>query len=135
MELIREDFPVPRDPSQLPCRNLQVKRAALPETESPKNRRKALDKCPFSHKNTQNSFSDARQGVFNTNMSTIRTSATAKQIPDNTAMKPACTHPRVRVVAREEDVEFVECQECGDVFDSSEFKDMAIEDNTPSEDV
>jgi Zn ribbon nucleic-acid-binding protein len=68
-------------------------------------------------------------------MSTIRTSATAKQIPDTTAMKPACTHPRVRVVAREEDVEFVECQECGDVFDSSEFKDMAIEDNIPSEDV
>lgn len=49
-------------------------------------------------------------------------------------MKPLCRHPRVRVVAREEDSEFVECQECGDVFDSSEFKDMAIEDNIPSED-
>jgi len=49
-------------------------------------------------------------------------------------MKPLCRHPRVRVVAREEDSEFVECQECGDVFDSSEFKDMAIEDKIPSED-
>lgn len=49
-------------------------------------------------------------------------------------MKPACRHPRVRVVAREEDSEFVECQECGDVFDSSEFKDMAIEDNIQPED-
>jgi hypothetical protein len=38
-------------------------------------------------------------------------------------------HPRVRVVARDEDAEFVECQECVDVFESSEFKDMAIEDN------
>jgi len=39
-----------------------------------------------------------------------------------------CKHPRVRVVAREEDSEFVECVECGDIFESSEFKDMMIED-------
>jgi len=38
-------------------------------------------------------------------------------------------HPRVRVVAREEDAEFVECQECGDVFESSEFKDMAMREH------
>ena len=44
-------------------------------------------------------------------------------------MEKSCKHPRVRVVAREEDAEFVECQECGDVFESSEFKDMAIEEN------
>ena len=36
-------------------------------------------------------------------------------------MEQVCKHPRVRVVAREEDAEFVECQECGEVFDSSEF--------------
>jgi len=35
----------------------------------------------------------------------------------------------VRVVARDEDAEFVECQECGDVFEASEFRDMAIEEN------
>jgi hypothetical protein len=45
-------------------------------------------------------------------------------------MEQVCKHPRVRVVAREEDAEFVECQECGEVFDSSEFKDMAIEEKT-----
>jgi len=39
-----------------------------------------------------------------------------------------CKHPRVRIVAREEDAEFVECLECGDIFESSEFKDMMIED-------
>lgn len=39
----------------------------------------------------------------------------------------------MRVVAREEDTEFVECQECGDVFDSSEFRDMAIEENIGSD--
>jgi len=44
-------------------------------------------------------------------------------------MEKHCRHTRVRVVAREENVEFVECQECGDVFESSEFKDMAIEEN------
>jgi len=43
-------------------------------------------------------------------------------------MEQVCKHPRVRVVAREEDAEFVECQECGEVFDSSEFKDMQIEE-------
>ena len=67
-------------------------------------------------------------------MSTSPTSPTAKRPPETKDMRKACRHPRVRVVAREEDVEFVECQECGDVFDSSEFKDMAIEDNIRPED-
>jgi hypothetical protein len=35
----------------------------------------------------------------------------------------------VQIVARDEDSEFVECKECGEVFEASEFKDMAIEDN------
>lgn len=49
-------------------------------------------------------------------------------------MEKQCQHVRVQVVAREEDAEFVECLECGDIFESSEFKDMAIEENTsPSE--
>lgn len=48
-------------------------------------------------------------------------------------MNAQCKHPKVRVVAREEDAEFVECQECGEVFDSEEFRDMAIEE-APEED-
>ena len=40
-----------------------------------------------------------------------------------------CKHPRVKIVAREEDAEFVECLECGEVFESSEFRDMQIEEN------
>ena len=43
-------------------------------------------------------------------------------------MTVSCKHPQVRVVAREEDVEFVECQACGEVFDSAEFKDILNED-------
>jgi len=43
-------------------------------------------------------------------------------------MQTVCKHPKVQIVAREEDVEYVECKECGEVFESSEFKDMAIEE-------
>jgi hypothetical protein len=41
-----------------------------------------------------------------------------------------CKHPRVQIVSRDEEAEFVECMECGEVFESSEFKDMSIEDRT-----
>jgi hypothetical protein len=44
-------------------------------------------------------------------------------------MPASCKHPQVRVVAREEDVEFVECQLCGEVFDSAEFVDILNEDD------
>jgi hypothetical protein len=53
------------------------------------------------------------------------------------AAKPAmdtCKHPRVQIVAREEDSEFVECLECGDIFESSEFKDMNIEERSLKDD-
>jgi hypothetical protein len=43
-------------------------------------------------------------------------------------MPTVCKHPRVRIVSRHEDAEFVECLECGEVFDSEEFHDMAIEE-------
>jgi hypothetical protein len=44
-----------------------------------------------------------------------------------------CKHPRVQIVSRDEDTEYVECLECGDVFESSEFKDMAIEENAQAD--
>jgi hypothetical protein len=44
-------------------------------------------------------------------------------------MPLTCKHPQVRVVAREEDVEFVECQVCGEVFDSAEFADILNEED------
>ena len=40
-------------------------------------------------------------------------------------MQPVCKHPKVRVVAREDDVEYVECQECGEVFDAEEYQEMS----------
>jgi len=39
-------------------------------------------------------------------------------------MPASCKHPQVRVVAREEDAEFVVCQLCGEVFDAAEFADI-----------
>jgi len=45
-----------------------------------------------------------------------------------------CRHLRVQIVARAEDSEFVECLECREVFESSEFKDMAIEESAFGED-
>jgi hypothetical protein len=45
-------------------------------------------------------------------------------------IKPPCKHPRVQIVSRDQDSEFVECKECGEIFESSEFKDMNIEERT-----
>lgn len=49
------------------------------------------------------------------------------QVPEKRS-NMACKHPRVQIVSREEDAEFVECLECGEIFESSEFKDMNIEE-------
>ena len=44
-------------------------------------------------------------------------------------MAISCKHPRVRVVSRTEDAEYVECVECGEVFDSAEFADILSEED------
>jgi len=48
-------------------------------------------------------------------------------------MAAACRHPEVRIVSRLEDSEYVECLDCGEVFDSNEFRDMEIEDGAEAE--
>jgi hypothetical protein len=50
----------------------------------------------------------------------------------NVDKRPPCKHPRVQIVSRDEDSEYVECLECREVFESSEFKDMSIEERTPN---
>ena len=52
--------------------------------------------------------------------------------PQDTGKKP-CRHPRVQIISREEDAEFVECLECREVFESSELKDMSIEEKIEDE--
>ena len=36
----------------------------------------------------------------------------------------------MQIVSRDEEAEFVECKECGEIFESSEFRDMNIEERT-----
>ena len=49
-------------------------------------------------------------------------------------MPTVCKHPRVRIVSRLDDTEYVECLECGEVFDSDDFRDMEIEETVEPED-
>lgn len=49
-------------------------------------------------------------------------------IPPIAPIAGKCKHPQVRVVARDEDTEFVECQRCGEVFDAIEYRDMILEE-------
>ncbi|MGB8012071.1 MAG: hypothetical protein WCF68_10690 [Terriglobales bacterium] len=53
--------------------------------------------------------------------------------PQKRVSPEQCKHPQVQIVSRNEDSEYVECQECGDVFESSELKDMAIEEKKDPE--
>jgi len=48
--------------------------------------------------------------------------------PFSHASRQPCKHPRVQIVSREEDAEFLECLECREIFESSELKDMSIEE-------
>ena len=50
------------------------------------------------------------------------------------AMDKQCLHPRVQVVSRDEDAEYVECLDCREIFESSEFRDMDIESKIPTQD-
>ena len=53
--------------------------------------------------------------------------------PQIMPMEQPCRHPRVQIVSRDEDAEFVECLECREIFESSEFKDMDIEERNAQE--
>ena len=56
---------------------------------------------------------------------------TAKSpVPSPSRDPGPCKHPRVQIVSRDEEAEFVECKECGEIFESSEFRDMNIEEGT-----
>jgi len=50
--------------------------------------------------------------------------------PQSSSKPQPCKHLRVQIVSRDQDAEFVECKECGEIFESSEFKDMNIEERT-----
>jgi len=53
--------------------------------------------------------------------------ANSLETESKNSMSAPCSHPRVRIVSRDEDAEYVECEECREVFESGEFRDMEIE--------
>ena len=55
--------------------------------------------------------------------------------PQNVRQQQPCKHLRVQIVSRDEEAEYVECLECGEIFESSEFKDMSIEERTQGSDL
>ena len=55
------------------------------------------------------------------------------QSPQKKVIPEQCKHPQVQIVSRDEEAEYVECQQCGEVFESSELKDMAIEEKKEPE--
>lgn len=65
-------------------------------------------------------------------MNSMRLSYSSPEV-HNQPMEQPCRHPRVQIVSRDEDSEFVECLECREVFESSEFKDMDIEERSAQE--
>jgi hypothetical protein len=66
-------------------------------------------------------------------MNFIQPTSRTYSFPQSEAMEQKCLHPRVQVVSRDEDAEFVECLECREIFESSEFRDMEIEAKIPTE--
>jgi hypothetical protein len=66
-------------------------------------------------------------------MNFIQPAIKSPSYPQSEAMEKKCLHPRVQVVSRDEDAEFVECLECREIFESSEFRDMDIEAKIPTE--
>jgi hypothetical protein len=65
-------------------------------------------------------------------MNSIQPTNVSPNYLQSNAMDKPCLHPRVQVVSRDEDAEYVECLECREIFESSEFRDMDIEAKIPS---
>jgi hypothetical protein len=77
--------------------------------------------------------SNLPEGSGRSVMTYIQPANTTHSYPQSEAMSQTCRHPRVQVVSRDQDAEFVECLECREIFESSEFRDMDIEAKTPTE--
>jgi hypothetical protein len=79
---------------------------------------------------------DSTKGTFEILEKRLQSGGKSKIFsPKRRPMVTGCRHPKVRIVSRQEETEFVECLECGEVFDSEEFRDMEIEESAETEDV
>ena len=73
------------------------------------------------------------EGFGRSSMTYIQPTNRTQSYPQSEAMAQTCLHPRVQIVSRDADSEFVECLECREIFESSEFRDMDIEAKIPTE--
>jgi hypothetical protein len=86
---------------------------------------------PSKHGGLRSSRRSSRHGIVKVHRKLIDTIAGPGEnlsIPPIKSIAVKCKHPQVRVVARDEDTEFVECQHCGEVFDAIEYRDMILEE-------
>ncbi len=90
-----------------------------------------LDKWPSRAKIPGNSRESIPPRISEGDASGFMTAKPFSQPPD--ANRQPCKHPRVQIVSRDEDAEFVECLECREVFESSELRDMSIEESVEGE--
>ena len=91
------------------------------------NARKGLDKLTVNAKKYAN-FRHLPRSAASKVITPVYEANPAVATLDTRSQMTQCKHPRVQIVSRDEDSEFVECLECGDIFESSEFKDMNIEE-------
>ena len=93
-----------------------------------------LDKPSDWLKNTPHSVRNSPL-IAGFRMNSIRPTHSSPESPNanHQPVPPVCRHPRVQIVSRDEDSEFVECLDCREIFDSSEFKDMDIEERNGPE--
>ena len=98
--------------------------AVLATLNSPNSNLRGLDNEKSRFKIPENRVSPCLLG------NCACTNAKLPSSAQNAAAPQPCKHPRVQIVSRDEESEFVECKECGEIFESSEFKDMNIEERT-----
>ena len=48
-------------------------------------------------------------------------------------MEPYCEHPRTKVIARDGNVDYVECLDCKKVFEAEDLEPLAPEEGTEAE--
>lgn len=72
-------------------------------------------------------FTNRAKGHLTTAKASLKSAKQHLERQMQPLMTTPCKHPKVRVVAREEDAEYVECQDCGEVFDLAELRDIQDE--------
>ena len=44
-------------------------------------------------------------------------------------MPTACDHTRIQIIARRDGVDYVECKDCGDIFEAEDLEPVKVEED------